>query len=49
MSRCNVLGELDIIDNAINDLRLRKFDPTIVLIPNIDAKVILNLPLVLNV
>ena len=38
-----------IIDNAINYYRLCQFDLIIVLLLNIDAKVILNFYLVLNV
>ena len=49
MSRRGVIGELEIIDNAINDLRLHQIDLTIVLLLNIDNKLILNVSHVLNI
>ena len=45
-SRRGVLGELYIIDDAINDLRLRQLYLTIFLLLDIDAKVILYVSLV---
>ena len=44
-----ILGELNIIDNSINDLRLRQIDLAIALLLDVDAKVILNVSFVLNV
>ena len=44
-----ILGELNIIDNYINDLRLRQIDLAIALLLDVDAKVILNFSFVLNV
>ena len=43
------LGELDSIDNDINDLWLCHFDLTIFLLLDIDSKVILDVSLVLNI
>ena len=45
MSRCGFLGELDIIDKDINDLRLRQLDITISLLLDVNTKVILNISL----
>ena len=40
MSRRGVLGELDVIDDDVNDLSLCYLDICFVLILNVDAKVI---------
>ena len=49
MSRCVVLGYLDVIDDSVNDFRLCQLDIDIVLILDVDTKVIFYVALVLNV
>ena len=48
LSRRGVLWELKIIDDAINDLRLRQLDLATDLILDVDAKVIFDVSLVLD-
>ena len=45
LSRRGVIGEMNIVNNAINDMWLRQFDIIIVLILDIDTKVIFNVSL----
>ena len=49
ISRRIILGDLDFIDNSINDLRLHQIDLAIYFLLDVDAKVILNVFLVLDV
>ena len=49
MLRRGVIGELDIIDDIINDFRLHRLNLAIALLLDVDTKVILDVYLVLNV
>ena len=49
MSRNGVLGDMEIIDNYVNDLRLRQLDLAIVLLLDVDSRLILDVFLALNI
>ena len=49
MSRHGVLGDMEIIDNYVNDLRLRQLDLAIVLLLDVDSRLILDVFLALNI
>ena len=49
MSRNGVLGDMEIIDNYVNDLRLRQLDLAIVLLLDVDSRIILDVSLALNI